>query len=216
MTMRIWGDEQIKAVLQTTEGSMKLPGGAVVKGGSRGIRSGDLLAYTDITAGDGVHLQVCKYTLVTAASGASDISVLDAHPFEVGDNISIGSDDEVIQSINYETNVITIVSTATVAADDVVVPSSTTTEEDHAVAIAGVPLVHREAYRAGKVNLVTPVDDALYGDAYLMGVFYLSVLQDGNFNANAAAASPKADLNGRINTESDTYIISVIPSTYVA
>ena len=214
--IQVWLDERIPKVLQNMTGAMKLPGGGVVKAGSRAFRAGDLLAFKiDAT---GIELLVCKHTLVRAGRTNATIQVQDAHPFVVGDVISVGSDTaKTITAIDYEANEITVSGAAFAhAANENVVTSGTgNANRDKAVGIAGVPLMTRESRRpaAGNAGLVTPPVDTVYGDMYLTGIFYASVLQNGHF-LDHTTSSVQTDLGGRYQADNDSYIITQVPSTY--
>ena len=113
-------------ILVSTQGAEKAPGGVIIAAGSRSrdIRIGEILARltADVTnVGDSGQYIARKSTelAATAAEGQGDLTVDDAHPFVAGDTILIlDGTAEVIQSINYTTNVITIVGNITADGTD--------------------------------------------------------------------------------------------------
>ena len=210
----VWNDEQLIAVLRNTAGLMKYPGGLPVAANVRAIRSGDVLAKN--TNND--HVQVCKFTELSATSAQTDttLDVDDAHPFEVGDVITLddGTNTETltIASINYDTNVITttagVAQAAGYAADtDVFVA---TNNQDNPIGIALVPHWDRDANRTGNnVDLVTPkMSPTQYGDIAIMGVFKLTAIK--NFRVGTRMDT---ELGGADLADNDTYVISSIPAT---
>ncbi len=105
-------------ILALAPGEM-IPGGAIIAVDAvREIRVGELLArLTADVAGLGSEGQYIARKSTEAAAlsstGANTVTVDDAHPFEVGDTLEFtgGADDEVVESIDYDTNIITIVGT---------------------------------------------------------------------------------------------------------
>jgi len=127
----------------------KLPGGVVLANGARArsVRVGDILAKlsADVTgvglAGQYI-VSKCSELAVAAADAASSITVDDAHPFAIGDTITIddgsnASTPAVITAINYTTNVITVAVTG--GTDPLPINSKvsvTASEQDTAIGIA--------------------------------------------------------------------------------
>ena len=212
--LKVWGDEQLIAVLLHMQGAIKYPAGLAVASGERGIRSGDILAKDTSKTGD--YAVVCKITKLrsAAASGATTIQVDDAHPFEIGDSIVVASQAaRTIGDINYETNSIGITSGLASSASNNVTVSASANDKNKPVAIANTPLVDRYAYR-NKLGseLVTPLDrTSQYGDAYVTGTFKSNVIQNGLFEDGNAVDTAFA---GRYNAHNQTYVISSFPANY--
>ena len=214
--LNVWPDEKIKAVLAYAQGSVKFPGGGVVEAGKRGLRAGDCLAYGKATS-NGIYFVVAKYTEVRTAATNDDIAVDDAHPFELGDVVVVGTDTgKTITAINYETNVITVSggNFAHVVDDHVFVASTGTTRGriSLAVAVASMPMFDKYSGRSGnKSGLVSNVEfDTPYGDAYIMGTFHASVLHNGNFTGTDL----HTDMGGEYQSGNNTYVVSKVPSNY--
>ena len=212
--IRVWDDEQLVAVLLHMQGAIKYPAGLQVASGERGIRSGDILAKDTSKTGD--YAVVCKITKLAAAaaSGATALTVDDAHPFEAGDSIVVASQAaRTIGSVNYGTNVITITSGLASSASNNVTVSASANDKNKPIAIANTPVLDKDSSRSGnKLDLRTPIDRTIaYGDAYVVGTFKSDVIQNGNFEDGNAVDTAFA---GRYNAHNKTYVISSFPANY--
>ena len=195
-------NEKLISVLYDRQGLMIMPTGATVAAGSRAIRQGDFLARNTNTD----KLIVAKNTLVNGASSSRNVTVDDAHPFEIGDAVDIGGDDRNIVGINYDTNVITVNSDVTVANNDPV--KCETNNQDEAFGVALLPLMDKEAANGGMANMVTPkMGDHLYGDVAIAGRFKVDQLigfANGNYY--------DTDMSGRfidyMNNGNGVYIVT--------
>ena len=212
--IRVWDDEGLIAVLLHMQGAIKYPAGIQVASGERGIRSGDILAKDTSKTGD--YAVVCKVTQLAAAasSGATTITVDDAHPFQVGDSIVVASQSaRTIGSINYGNNQLTITSGLASNASNNTTVVARANDKDHPIAIANTPVLDKDSSRSGNLSdLVTPIDRTIaYGDAYVVGTFKADVIQNGNFqNGNLVDTA----FAGRYNAHNKTYVISSFPANY--
>lgn len=165
-------EEKLISVLYDSAALTVMPGGAMVLAGARSIRQGDLM--TRVVSGVGAsRFIVCKYTQVASASAGVDVTVRDAHPFEVGDEITIGTDNVTITAINYETNILTIsAATAVAANDNVSLRANIANGRNNVVGIALLPLRDEGAAYGDGADDVTPkLGDSMYGSIALTGRF---------------------------------------------
>ena len=140
-----------------TSSIVKLPGGVVLANGARArdIRAGEILArLTADVVGVGSSGQYIarKSTelAASAADAATSITVKNAHPFAAGDTIVIDdgsnpSDAEVIASIDYATNVITLAGTLSGGTNPLPANSKvsvTASGQGTAVGVAGERFTH--------------------------------------------------------------------------
>jgi hypothetical protein len=187
---KIGTEEQLIQVLAAGE-AVKVPGGVMVKSGARPIRAGELIAVnssTNLAAGrkstqlDGVH-----ETTVT------DVTVDDAHNFEVGDTIAVGGQTgKVITAINYETNVISIDAQLGAQVADNARVYVSANAQGTAVGVALTPVL--DPYDATKANRNGAF---VFGDLAIRGIFKSSALKDYNSEAVTDLGS-EAELNGTI------------------
>lgn len=186
-------NERVETALAFMSGAMMFPGGVRVVRNSRGIRVGDLLSI-DKTNLTGSMVKVAKVARLTTGVSATDTSarVDDAHPFEVGDEVAVGSASaQTCTGVNYDTNTITVDTAWGSSQSSGASVSCSTDEQDVVVAVANLPVVDANAYRTSdKANLVTPMtSDAFYADAYVAGTFYALKLNGGNlFSTNSDGA----------------------------
>ena len=184
--------ERLISVLYDRQGLTKIPAGGTVAAGSRAIRQGDLIARNTGTK----KFLVCKFTEVAVALGNDDdVTVDDAHPFEVGDTIHIDGDSGGrIRAINYETNVITMTNNLTSSVNDTV--EARFNNQDDPIGVALLPMFDEQAHYGGGETDVTPkMMDELYGDIALTGRFkwdQLRNMRDGN-KADTALAGRYID-----------------------
>lgn len=194
-------EQGIESVLYDNQGLTLIPGGVSIPAGARAIRAGDFVAR--VSAGSSSPSSyakkyiVAKYTQAAATAGAAATSVVvnDAHAFEVGDLVDLGSDlNNVISSINYSTNTITFaaaIGTAVSVNDEVFVSED---RKRNAIGIALLPSVDKDAVRLGYGSAyVTPREgDVLQGAIALTGRFYVSKLKNLGID-DLTATSPTHD-----------------------
>lgn len=139
----------------------KLPGGVIYDPAlTRSVRTGQILARNSLT---GLYLPIkATEAAALAASGASEITVKDAHPFVAGDVIAFGgtANDATIASVNYDTNVITIVGTLSANVADNEAISVEANDVGVAVGIA-----------AERWNPTSVVSSGGKGSMYIAGTF---------------------------------------------
>ena len=213
-TIERWSQQRIESALAFAQGSVKYPGGITIEGGKRAIRVGDFLAKVNRSGNNREEYVVGKNARLAVATVTTNAIVVvdDAHPFEVGDELQVDSATaHTIIAINYETNTITLDSNNS-AADAVgaqVICSDD--DQDEVVCIANAPLVAREGYRGDKSGLVTPEGLTFYGDAYILGTFWIDKLRQGLFQNGHREDT---DLGGRYNSNNGTYIVSTVSNHY--
>ena len=205
--------EQLDAVLYDTQGLTLWPAGGTVAKGSRSIRAGDILARDTSTK----KFLVAKRSAVSAAASSSvSISVDDAHPFESGDLLSIGTDSVTVASVNYDSNILTLTAGITAADNDLVTLRGTTNNREKAVGVALLPVRDKDAALLGGLDDVTPkLGDEQYGAIAITGRFKYGKLR--NFDTSIGS-SFHAELAGRnqvdIGSDGGVYIISTVPATF--
>ena len=213
-----YDEPKLISALAYEEESQKYPAGVLILKGSRAIRAGDALSKDIVNStGDRDVLKVVKSTslrISLSSTTQKSIWVEDAHAFVVGDEIKIGAlTAQTCTGIDYDRNRIDFATApGTIQAPGIIVrvPDN---NQDHAVAIAALPLVDKNAYKlSGNINLVTPRDrDVFYGSAYIRGVFWLDVLVNGHFhNGDPIDLS----LGGRRHHKNNTYIIDRVSADY--
>ena len=214
-TINRYDEPKLRTALAYKQGSQKYPGGVLVKAGSRAIRVGDVLSKDTSTSGVD-QLVVVKYTKLREAitDSATALKVDDAHAFEVGDEVKVGTlTAQTCSEIDYETNTITLDTAPGTATNADVAVVVETNDADHPVAIANSPLVDKDAYVDDDMSgLVTPRDrDVFYGSAYIRGVFWSEIIFNGNFeNGNSVDTA----FGGRYNDHNKTYIIDRVAQHY--
>ena len=205
-------DEQVIAVLASRQGLQTLVGGMAVTKNKRGIRQGDPVAKQTTTN----ELQVAKISQVATEAAALQANVIvdDAHPFEVGDVVTMdegNADDEdvTISSINYETNTLTMTGNLTNAHEVDVSVSVETTALDEVIGIALTAVLDKSAYASGLVvDVVTPkLRTVVLGEIAITGVFKTAALK--NFLIGGFIDTK---LGGLENPENGTYIVTTPPA----
>lgn len=207
--LSILTDEQIIAVLKNTVGLIKYPGGLPTITGARAIRQGDMIAKR--TSDDKCLVAKLTELSATEAIGQTVLSVKDAHPFEVGDLITVDAETtKTITAIDYVLNTITVDDdmAAESVADDPVFGEAAGTDQAVGVALSAVR--DSAAGRiAAKTDELTPPHTVVFGDIAITGVFKLTALR--NFRVGGLA---ELDLAGLENEENDTYIVSTPSAHY--
>ena len=194
--------EQIPAVLLDRAGLTLVPGGAPVEKGSRAIRAGDIVARNTAT----MKWLVVKYTRLTTAlaATATQFVVDDAHPFTVGEVISINGTNKTIDSIDYSTNTIAVVGQlgAAKAINDKV--EVTANNVNRGVGVALLPV------RDGGGNPgVAPIVGDSAATIALTGRFRIESLL--NFDL---AGTLHTDLAGIHSDDYQVYIVNNVPATF--
>lgn len=173
---------------------VKMPGGAVIAVGerSRSIRPGEILARLSAdVAGVGLANQyIARKSTELAAqaeAGATSIIVDDAHPFAVGDTITIGAAaDEVISSVDYDTNTIGL---ATTLSAQVLVNARVHVNASGQNAAVGIAAT-RFTKRSYADNVPATTGQALGAMSYFTeGTFYLNKLHGSGDGLDTQASS---------------------------
>ena len=164
-------NESLEAVLFDRQGLMLWPGGGSVPAGVRSVRGGDILARNTSTK----KFIVVKSSFLTAlvAANATVVNVNDAHPFEVGDSIVVGTATaETITAINYVTHQITLGTSISKAVANKTAVKVITNGQGKGVAVALLPVRDKDAAILEEKDDVTPrLSDTLYGTIALKGRF---------------------------------------------
>ena len=200
--------ENLDAVLYDRQGLTVLPGGGMVPAGARAIREGDVIARATGGTRD-KRFVVAKTTRLSAVLGgsATEASVDDAHAFEVGDSVVIGSlGTEVITSIDYDTNELTFGTAPGAGAVNAnVVAALNDMDEGLAVALTAV--------RDGNNPNITPVNGDSYLTAALTGRFKVDKLVNfdvaGPFHTDFAGT-----YQANANAGNGIYIIDQVSSNF--
>lgn len=182
-------EERVSEVLMTSAGLVKVPGGLLLKSGSRPVRAGELMA-EDSTTKLGMPR---KSTQLSGEhlTGVTDITVDDAHNFEVGETIDVGAQTgKVITAINYTTNVITMDATLGGTVADNARVHNPLTAMNTAVGIALSAMIDRYNTALANRHGVVP-----FGDLAIRGVFKETAIQDLNSEATTDLTGV-SELNG--------------------
>lgn len=176
-------NERVETALAFKSGAMMFPGGVYIPAGSRAIRVGDVLTM-DKSELDSTMMKPMKRAVLSSALADTDTSAVldDAHPFEVGDEIKVGTANaQTCVAINYDTNTVTVDTTWGYLGSVGSEVFCDTDDQDVAVAIANLPVVDKNAYRANaRANLITPMESGVFfADAYVTGTFYATKLNGG-------------------------------------
>ena len=203
-------NERLLEVLYDTQMLTMLPGGGQIHAGSRAVRAGDLVSrYTGGTRDK--KFIVAKQSQLRVALGAASTSVQvdDAHPFEIGDELRVGThSSQAITAIDYDSNTITIEAAAGAGAinTNVYVDGN---NGHRVVAIALLPSKDRNS------PSLSPLDGDSYLTAALTGRFKGNRLLNFSNNSDHYGIS---DLAGRYQIDANhgngLYIVDRVSATF--
>lgn len=180
--------EHLEEVLASNHGVVKVYGGAMIKGGTRAIRAGECMSQNSVS----MAFLPTKSTYVASAAGAGVqvVTVDDAHPFTIGDVITIAgvTGTRTISAINYATNQITVTATFGVAVAVDARIHDANNDTGRALGIALTPMKDRD-----NPDTATKYD-SMYGDIAIRGAFIQGKIK--NFDANKDRLGGEEEVNG--------------------